>query len=621
MIDGLKIYNPYLDYRKLLNNEKLTFLSVFNEKTGEVLQNSKTARYKGLIFRLSPSTIDKEIVHKTIRGSVHKYFNNGLHNANDFSFSDFCNTVDKLSNEFEIVPEKSILQGFEIGININLPITAKQFINDYLISLPRYKLTELTAKKGTIKIPIGKEVVTNDYRLKFYHKNPETLKTNKNLLRIELKILKMRKVEKLKIKTLSDLTDLNKYRALAVLFFDTVKDVIIYNNSIVETNLTLKEQLFLAKHINPLFWQKLNKNDRYAHKQRFTNFLIKHNAHDFNSLFTKLISDKINFLVNSQRFNIDVCTNFLNSSQQVTNPNEQNKNIANSQRFDIDVCTRIINGANVLLKDLKSNTNFDENKQSKNHINENKKNTCSICGKPITSKQKNAKFCSVKCRNKANYNTKKAIKHKEIQAETDNLTEILSNLDKIRFKVTFLNSSEKTELTRSKINFDYEKRKSIKHIQIKIKNKTFELTTRRAKKLIKVITDYNKIKYAKKRYCKQCYTEITEHPKQTKFCSVKCRNKHYKDKKDKVKQRKQNRQQAKKEQLKRTIKTNEYKDLNINIYIKDKISERKRIIKASELHKIKITIKDIQKITAYNGKAYKLNKQTSKQFLKEVMIN
>jgi hypothetical protein len=79
MIDGTKILNLPVIIEELLNNRYILFPIHVNEKDGEILNNTRFAKYKDLTFSIKNNNVK-------LNGSLHKYHNNGIHNYNDFHF-------------------------------------------------------------------------------------------------------------------------------------------------------------------------------------------------------------------------------------------------------------------------------------------------------------------------------------------------------------------------------------------------------------------------------------------------------------------------------------------------------------------------------------------------------
>ena len=111
MIDGIIIELIDFDSKLWECNPKLDFFVLKNLGSDEEV-GSRKAKYRGLDFIIEPKGKVK------IKGSIHKFFNGGEHNANRFTYENFLEAVNQLTS-FGVKPDAAILRGFEIGLNID----------------------------------------------------------------------------------------------------------------------------------------------------------------------------------------------------------------------------------------------------------------------------------------------------------------------------------------------------------------------------------------------------------------------------------------------------------------------------------------------------------------------
>lgn len=241
MIDGIKTGNINISIQK-----ELDWTISVNEKTGEV-KTIKTAECQGLLF------IDKGN-RVYLKGSLHKYFNNGQHNYNDFAFNDLANTIDQLKTRFGIDPNTTLLENVEFGVNIELPFTPDRVINSLVLHKgePFNKFT-----KGR-----GVECNHAQYFIKVYNKGQQ-FNLKKNLLRVEVKVIKMQyfQGQKIAIKTIGDLLNTETLQALGELLTRTVNEILFTDTRLISSpNLTDPERLTIANGSNPNYWNGLKPN-------------------------------------------------------------------------------------------------------------------------------------------------------------------------------------------------------------------------------------------------------------------------------------------------------------------------------------------------------------------------
>jgi small multidrug resistance pump len=84
---------------KLESNYLLEFSNKVNVKTGE-LGVYLNAFYRGLEFKIYESTETHPNRRATIEGSLHKYWNNGAHNFNDFGINEIQEVIADIENKF-----------------------------------------------------------------------------------------------------------------------------------------------------------------------------------------------------------------------------------------------------------------------------------------------------------------------------------------------------------------------------------------------------------------------------------------------------------------------------------------------------------------------------------------
>ena len=110
----------------------LEFQNLLNTTTGE-LSIKSNAFYRGLEFKIYDITEKTPYKRLTIEGSLHKYWNNGAHNFNDFGINEIQEVKQDLKETFNIDFNNCLLKQLEIGINILPPVKTKQILRYCLI--------------------------------------------------------------------------------------------------------------------------------------------------------------------------------------------------------------------------------------------------------------------------------------------------------------------------------------------------------------------------------------------------------------------------------------------------------------------------------------------------------
>jgi hypothetical protein len=294
LVDFIKILINDLYPSILEANTLLDFFDNINLSTGEIKTINKygnkviphkKASYKSLEFRIyETGTI-------TLSGSLHKYWNSGAHNYNDFDFNALRWVLKDLNTKFGIVPENCIFKCLEIGVNIIPPIPTNDIL-DYCFlhkTLPfEYKHNSDEGKY--------KQVKHSQYIIKIYNK---ALHYKKNFTDIETEILrfeiKYTKMQKLNERGIYNLNDLLNY-GLHNFKNELLKE---FNNILFYDNTIQSKSKSLPNYKNPIYWtdllKKPTKTNYYKHKGILKN-LTSQNSDNVQLQITKIMSDKIDFL-------------------------------------------------------------------------------------------------------------------------------------------------------------------------------------------------------------------------------------------------------------------------------------------------------------------------------------
>jgi len=487
MFDGIKM-NCFLDNKEIwLNNPLLQFHADMNTTSGEV-SGKQHAKYKGLIFKITPSDKYPNIYHYEVTGSLHKFKNNGLHNADDFTYKQLKAVIKELETSFKINPQTAILHGLEIGFNLEILIEVLKFLKS-IISMPNKQFAEFNTKR----IDLGKIITKFDYIIKIYHKSlqaekqalKEALK-DKNIIRFELKFKEMRTLKE--IKYLSDLLIIDKIKPLINKLLKIINDLIISEFDIEEINkLNDKNQLFMWQHISHRFWENLSSQQRKREKIKYDNFIQKFGKNTYKKQILDAFLEKTNSF-----FDID------------------NQDINAGKRKNVSFLHRVKNDQNRLpltpdfsgiFAPLECRVHLCHTKVCiLSTKKESPKRVCEVCGNDISHKRATAKYCNTKCKNKAN--NKKRITRKKQQRikEQSEVKQIVEKLSYSNFMVKLVFTKLKEEsyknMRSSKIrHFQYKDFLRITKVSFTLNGKKYEFNRASAKELIKVLMYINNQSY------------------------------------------------------------------------------------------------------------------------------
>jgi hypothetical protein len=304
MFDGFKFLNLIVLCNETLKSKLGVSLSVCSD-TGELVNEAKEIKYKGLIFEFKGNYVN-------LRGSIHKYWNNGEHNYNDFTTSNLLEAIEKLQKEFEINIFESRLNNIEFGVNLIVPFKADKFIRTLIF----HGGLEWTLVDNQTMCFC--EFEHSKYYLKIYDKGKQYRKTHDiqdEIIRVEIKVRKMEYLHTkgIKIEFLSDLLNTSYYEALGGLLLDTFKDVLIFDETVDLTLLNAKQKDFYQSANNFNYWsnqmnmyrqlKSIDRNESDAKYRQFnrleTNFknIVKqYSLHNKGQIVETLIAEKWNEL-------------------------------------------------------------------------------------------------------------------------------------------------------------------------------------------------------------------------------------------------------------------------------------------------------------------------------------
>lgn len=365
MIDGILILRLAVIINDLLNNDLLSFPLPI-DKNGEILNKTRTSEHRGLFFIFKNNNVK-------LNGSLHKYWNNGLHNYNDYFFTDLQKTIFELSEKFSIDIEKSILNNLEFGVNIQMKYTSAEVF----LSIVDYKGTPF--RPFTIPGAKGIECETNNFYIKIYDKGHQNNQP-KNLLRFEIKVRKMKffKDRGINITSLATLLEHSEIIKLGAVLKGIFDEILFTDYNINQNKLTPANRLILSNGNNPKYWEQLNPNSKkFEGGNKNKEYISKRKKyHRERDNFKKLIEK------------------YSTSTMQK------------------DISLLIEKKCNELLKIVDKfpdcKTTSKDNESGQIHISDivgycppsaNDTRVCLTCKKDISDKKKTAKFCSKKCKN------------------------------------------------------------------------------------------------------------------------------------------------------------------------------------------------------------------------------
>lgn len=292
MIDFIKL-NKRLTIEEVEQlKSDIDFYGSFIHATGEIISMSPNGKrvlphliawQKNMKIKLYPNG------WLEVSGSLHKLFNDGKHNFNQFSKHDLIETVNGLWSVLGINPWEFKVSAIEFGVNINPPLESKYIINNALMYKGRVLETKFHSDEGHYK-----EVKLTEYSVKIYDKRlhyvSQGYDISDEVLRFELKYNKMRRVNGFEIYTLEDLRENMAYLIDPLL--NAWDHVLLFDPAI-------KHEEMRLKYSNISFWLSLieKSNRSYSYKLKKLKNYTETSGFDTQVQLRDIMSNTLNDLL------------------------------------------------------------------------------------------------------------------------------------------------------------------------------------------------------------------------------------------------------------------------------------------------------------------------------------
>ena len=269
MIDYIKLSSRLNSSQVDDLKNRIDFTKSYNESTGELetfLPNGKkvSTRSYGWIKNIKIELFPNGYIE--LAGSLHKYYNDGKHNHNQFGRKEAEIALKRLIEVTGLELPYFKVDSVEVGVNLMPPIPSDDIINNALM----YKRRPFEAKYCTDEGNY-RQATLSEYWVKLYNKRLHYEKQGYDIgyeiLRFELKINKMRILAKYRVFTLEDLMD-NVENIARDLLSKAWKEVLLYDPTM---NKQTKEKTI--KYANVNFWRgiagKNNRSYNYHHRKLY----------------------------------------------------------------------------------------------------------------------------------------------------------------------------------------------------------------------------------------------------------------------------------------------------------------------------------------------------------------
>ncbi|MCF6131104.1 hypothetical protein [Flavobacterium wongokense] len=272
MIDYVKIYLEKIDLKRLIFSTGLDFNGGLSKTTGEINETVLVAHYH--FCKITIYNAKSQNPHVLFTGSIHKLWNdlNGIKapnynpnkpykgfNGNQFTINDIVEVRTYLETLFDCKASQMIFQNIEFGVNAIIDFNPYHYLKGLLYH--KNILFEFSHYGNNAQVQHQNTI------FKIYNKSYQ-FKMNENVLRVELKIMKMIELKFLDIRTFSDIDEiiLANVQKMLLKRFD---EVMHYDYSIDKKKLTKRELEAIKSYSNPRYWiEDLKPIHRDRHKKK-----------------------------------------------------------------------------------------------------------------------------------------------------------------------------------------------------------------------------------------------------------------------------------------------------------------------------------------------------------------
>ena len=246
MIDFIKIkITDETLINKVWNNNILVYEGKSEKRFDDEIKELVTKSYKNLYFTKYQNRLE-------IKGSIHCYFNDEPHNANDFYISDCIDTIIEIKTIFSLDLNKCYLINLEYGVNINPIINVTDLVHNLIYHSTRQFV------RTTIHNDF-KQAGNEAYKqVKAYNKSVQFPHECENTFRFEVRTREHKFLKKLGIVSLQDLVEISNYDKLITSLLNEWDNVLLFDLS----------KDIDTKFFNTHFWEDVLKN---GNRNKFNN--------------------------------------------------------------------------------------------------------------------------------------------------------------------------------------------------------------------------------------------------------------------------------------------------------------------------------------------------------------
>ena len=304
MFDGITIkylLENFEFWRRSLNLKMDITVDAFDgEIRTKTRFNKKVTTYRGkwetfdlIVKEVQYQNTGNPSYYLTVKGSLHKNQYGGA-NYLEFTWLQLQEQIAHLCNSLCINPSLAQISTLEVGVNVSTPFLVTPFLMSNVINYKGNCFNRY--KKDPSGFCLGLVCQLTQYVVKIYDKGMQ-YNLPDNLLRFELRFLKMQSLNRQRIKFLSDLQNFTKVQNLEGMLLNAWNDVLIYDIPQPLKTLPLKQSEIelLIEGQNPKFWEQLKKDttgDHFKYTRKCYKMLVGKYGNNWGTFVHDLIKNK-----------------------------------------------------------------------------------------------------------------------------------------------------------------------------------------------------------------------------------------------------------------------------------------------------------------------------------------
>ena len=256
------------------NNELLEYVGKSERLYIDEIKEKQIRKYKNLIFIKYQDRLE-------ISGSIHYFYNDELHNADDFYIEDCISAIIQIKNIFDLDLNNCKLINLEYGVNINPIINVTDLVHNLIYHSTRQFV------RTTIHNDF-KQAGNEAYKqVKAYNKSVQFPHECENTFRFEVRTREHKFLKKLGIVSLQDLVEISNYDKLITSLLNEWDNVLLFDLS----------KDIDTKFFNTHFWEDVLKN---GNRNKFNNqkklYYKKLGSNNLHSTIRNIIERKSKYL-------------------------------------------------------------------------------------------------------------------------------------------------------------------------------------------------------------------------------------------------------------------------------------------------------------------------------------